>query len=350
MTIRNPQSAIRNLVVGTRGSALAQWQTNYVIAALGHIAPEIKIETRIIKTSGDKDQTRSLAEFGGLGVFTKEIENALLAREIDLAVHSLKDLPTELGDGLTIAAITEREDARDCIVSRHRLGLMQLPRRARIGTSSVRRSAQIRALRPDAQIIQLRGNVDTRLRKARTEEYDAIVIAAAGIIRLGRASEITEYLSLETFLPDPGQGALAIEIRADDPELATLISQLDHTPTRAAVTAERAFLRALGGGCRIPIGTYAEMRGGQLHLDALIASDDGSRISRGEIVGEALGAEELGAKLAARLNVAAKHSQNIGVRALSLDDPSKTIQQLFAANASPLRGRKILITRAREQA
>jgi len=323
----NLKSEIRNLkskiVVGTRGSVLAQWQTNHVIAALKQISPEIEIETRIIKTSGDKDQTRSLAEFGGLGVFTKEIENALLAHEIDFAVHSLKDLPTELGQSLMFAAITEREDARDCIVSRHGLGLMQLPRGVRIGTSSARRSAQVRALRPDAQIIQLRGNVDTRLRKAQTEEYDAIVIAAAGIIRLGRASEITEYLVLETFLPDPGQGALAIEIRADDPGLATLISRLDHAPTRAAVTAERAFLRALGGGCRMPVGTFAEMRGGQLYLDALIASDDGARITRGEIAGDALGAEELGMQLAARVR---------------------------AIHESPLQGKRILITRAREQA
>ncbi len=316
------------IVVGTRGSALAQWQTNHVIAALERLVPNLQIETRIIKTSGDQDQTRSLAELGGLGVFTKEIENALLAHEIDLAVHSLKDLPTETTEGLTLAAISARADPRDCIVSRHRVGLMQLPRGARVGTASARRSAQVLALRPDVQIVPLRGNVDTRLRKAQTDAYDAIVIAAAGALRLGRASEITEYLPLDTFLPDPGQGALALEIRADAVELASLVSQLDHAPTRAAVMAERACLRALGGGCRMPIGAHAEMCDGELHLRALIASDDGTRITRGDMRGDRTRAEELGTELAQRLSRGA-----VGTKPVA-----------------PLRGRKFLITRAREQA
>jgi hydroxymethylbilane synthase len=324
MTVRSSHSHHSPLVIGTRGSALAQWQTNYVIAALNRIAPDLQIETRIIKTTGDKDQTRSLADLGGLGVFTKEIENSLLAHEIDLAVHSLKDLPTETANGLTIVAIPAREDPRDCIVSRHNVGLSQLPRGARIGTSSARRSAQLLALRPDAQIVPLRGNVDTRLRKAQSEEYDAVVLAAAGIIRLGRANEITEYLSLDIFLPDPGQGALAIEIRADDTELASLVSRLDYASTRAAVTAERAFLRALGGGCRMPIGAYAELRSEQLHLCALIASDDGAQIKRGEIAGESSRAEELGAELAMQLR--------------------------GAHGRAPLQGKRILITRAQAQA
>ena len=329
----NPRSEIRNqkstIVVGTRGSALAQWQTNHIIAALKKIDPGLQVEIRIIKTSGDQDQTRSLAELGGLGVFTKEIENALLAHQIDLAVHSLKDLPTETAAGLTIAAIPQREDPRDCIVSRHGVGLMQLPHGARIGTSSARRSAQVLALRPDAQIVPLRGNVDTRLRKAQTQDYDAVVLAAAGITRLGRASEITEYLPLDKFLPDPGQGALAVEIRADDAELAALVEQLNDAPTRAAVTAERAFLQALGGGCRMPIGTFAETlrEPGQMILHALIASDDGSKISRGEISGEAVNAEKLGAELAARL----RNPQH-------------------APQVTPLHGRRILITRAKQQA
>lgn len=333
MAIKQSSPVTCPIVVGTRGSALAQWQTNFVVAALKRSVPDLQVETRIIKTTGDKDQTRSLAELGGLGVFTKEIEDALLAHEIDLAVHSLKDLPTELGDGLAIAAITEREDPRDCLISRHRVGLMQLPPGARVGTSSARRSAQVLALRTDVQIVPLRGNVDTRLRKAETEEYDAIVVAAAGVIRLGRASEITEYLPLDQFLPDPGQGALAIEIRADDAELALLVGELDHAPTRAAVSAERAFLRALGGGCRMPIGTYAELRGDQLHLRTLVASDDGSHITRGEITGDPAHAEELGAKLAARLDVGATPSLCSGER-----------------QGLPLRNKKILITRAREQA
>jgi hydroxymethylbilane synthase len=324
MTNRKILKPRSKIVIGTRGSALAQWQTNHVSAALRRRAPDLQIEMRIIKTTGDQDQTRSLAELGGLGVFTKEIENALLAREIDLAVHSLKDLPADVAAGLAIAAITEREDPRDCIVSRHGVGLQQLPRNPRIGTSSARRSAQVLALRPDAQIVPLRGNVDTRLRKAQSEEYDAIVIAAAGAIRLGRANEITEYLSFGAMLPDPGQGALVVEIRAGDAELAALVAPLDHAPTRAAVTAERAFLEALGGGCRMPIGTYGEVRGNELHLRAIIASDDGARITRGEIHGDPSHAAELGAQLAARL--------------------------AGARYAPPLEGKRILITRAREQA
>jgi hydroxymethylbilane synthase len=349
MTVRSSHSHHSPLIIGTRGSALAQWQTNYVIAALKRIAPDLQIETRIIKTTGDKDQTRSLADLGGLGVFTKEIENAFLAHEIDLAVHSLKDLPTETANGLMIAAIPEREDPRDCIVSRHNVGLPQLPRGARIGTSSARRTAQLLALRPDAQIVSLRGNVDTRLRKAQSDDYDAVVLAAAGIIRLGRASEITEYLSLDSFLPDPGQGALAIEIRADDTEFAALVSQLDHAPTRAAVTAERAFLRALGGGCRMPIGAYAELRGDELYLRGIVASDDGKEISRGEISGDTAHAEELGAELAEQL-VGARHSSNLDSRASNLGTPNRPSEQTITANASPLRGHKILVTRAHEQA
>ncbi len=332
----HPSPVTRHVVTGTRGSALAQWQTQFVIAALKRFSPDLEIETRVIKTAGDKDQSRSLAEFGDMGVFTKEIENALLAREIDLAVHSLKDLPTETASGLTIAAIPEREDPRDCIVSRHRVGLMQLPRGARVGTSSARRSAQVLALRPDVQIVALRGNVDTRLRRAQTEEYDAIVIAAAGIIRLGRTHEITEFLPLNAFLPDPGQGALAVQIRTDDTELATLVAQLDHAPTDAAVTAERAFLRSLGGGCRQPIGAYAEMRGNQLHLGGLIAAQDGSLITRGEIAGDAARAEELGARLAGRLQSDERRATKYAIRNTS--------------PAMPLQGKRILITRAREQA
>ncbi len=332
----NHKSEIENLkskiIIGTRGSALARWQAQHVRDALKQIAPNLEIEIQIIKTTGDQDQTRALADLGSLGVFTKEIEHALLAHAIDLAVHSLKDLPTEIADGLVIAAMPTRADPRDCIVSRHGVGLTQLPRGARIGTSSARRTAQLLALRPDAHIIPLRGNVDTRMKKAQTAEYDAIVLAAAGITRLGRASEITEYLTVEAFLPDPGQGALAIEIRAADTELAARVAQLDHAPTRAAVTAERAFLRALGGGCRMPIGAYAETRNDSLHLRGLIASDDGSRMTRGEISGNAQDAEKLGAALATQLKVAA------------------TLVVAQQSQGLPLQNKKILITRAHEQA
>ncbi|MEW6231530.1 MAG: hydroxymethylbilane synthase, partial [Chloroflexota bacterium] len=435
-------SAVNTLIVGTRGSALAQWQTRFVIAALKRLAPEMEIELRIIKTAGDQDQARPPggsggaqaplvppAEIGGVGVFTKELENALLAREIDLAVHSLKDLPIadvpefnsgtsgEFNSGtsarLAIAAVLEREDARDCLVSRHGLGLRQLPRGARVGTSSARRSAQLLALRPDLQIVPLRGNVDTRLRKAQSHEYDAVVLAAAGLIRLERTTEITEYLSFDVMLPDPGQGALAVEIRADDAALASLLAQINHPPTRAATTAERAFLRALGGGCRMPIGAYAEVRGdewrerglrgasaplvsrglggqvgqvanlshGQLHLRGLVASADGSRIVRGEIVGDAARAEELGAQLAvkllrtgpwslvlghcpdvpelnsgtsgARTTTTQRKSKNLGARpGVALRDTGGGLcgKTTPGHQEQPLRGRKILITRAREGA
>src|SRR5512142_1243235 len=214
--------AIQSIRVGTRGSALAQWQTNHLISALKRLQPDLQVKIRIIKTEGDKDQLRPLSEIGGVGVFTKAIEDALLAHEIDLAVHSLKDLPTEIANGLTIAAIPERQDPRDCLVSRQKGGLFQLPPGALIGTSSARRAAQILALRPDVHLLPLRGNVDTRLRKAQSEEYDAIILAAAGITRLGKADEITEYLPLDHVLPDPGQGALAVQIRSDDKELESL--------------------------------------------------------------------------------------------------------------------------------
>lgn len=321
------------IIVGTRGSALARQQTESFIAALKHRAPDLDLQVRVIKTAGDKDKTRPISEIGGLGIFTKEIENALLAREIDIAVHSLKDLPTDLADGLMITAVMEREDARDCLVSRHRVGLMQLPRGARVGTSSTRRTAQLLIQRPDLQIVPLRGNVDTRLRKARSEEYDAIVLAAAGVIRLGRANEITEYLSYDMILPDPGQGALAIEIRAADVSLAPLVAQINHSQTLAAVTAERAFLRALGGGCRMPIAAYAEMRGAVLHLRGLIGTDDGKRMIRGEHAGNPRDAEQIGRALAEEL----------------LDRGGAEIMGASARNL-PLQGKRILITRPREQA
>jgi hydroxymethylbilane synthase len=319
----------RTIIVGTRGSALAQWQTNFVIRALKQLAPDLSIETRIIKTEGDKDQVRPLAEIGGLGVFTKALEDALLAHEIDIAVHSLKDLPTELVPGLTIAAVPEREDPRDCVVSRHKAGLIALPQGARVGTASARRTAQVLALRPDLNIVPLRGNVDTRLRKAASIEYDAIVLAAAGITRLGRAGEITEYLPLEQVMPDPGQGALAVEIRGDDAELAELVGQLDHAPTRAAVTAERAFLRALGGGCRMPIGAFGRVHDDEMDLQGLVASIDGKQIVRGQVTGRAADAEMLGTRLAVQLLI---------------DGAGKIL------GLAPLSGKRILVTRAREQA
>ncbi len=319
----------QTLVVGTRGSALAQWQTGTVVNALKRLYPELEIQVRTIKTWGDKDQARALGEFGGLGIFTKEIEQALVGREIDLAVHSLKDLPTTSSPDLAIYAITERADPRDCVVSRHNLGLKDLPPGSRVGTSSTRRAAQVRLIRPDLNLLPLRGNVDTRLRKAQTDEYDAIILAAAGLIRLGRESEITEYLDLEFFLPDPGQGALAIQGRAGDPALTALVSPLNHPETSAAVTAERALLRALGGGCRMPLGAYAQVVEGGLRLHGVVAAPDGSRAIRDQIFGSVDDAEHLGIRLSEQL----------------LLPGGKELLDLTL-----LFGKRIMITRAREQA
>ncbi len=292
---------MRPLVVGTRGSKLALWQTNFVIDALKEILPALEIETRVVRTAGDRDPNRPLEMFGARGVFTDAIEDALRAREIDFAVHSLKDIPTKPNGELLLAAIPTRADARDVIVSRHNLGLLRLPQHARIGTGSTRRTAQVLAVRPDIQIVPLRGNVDTRLQKARSGEYDAIVLAAAGILRLGRADEITEYLDLETFLPDPGQGALAVQIRADDAELAALFAQMDDANVRAATTAERAFLATFGHGCSLPIAAYGETRGDSLFLRGMIGTRDGKQIIRGENSGTPRNAIELGNALADRL-------------------------------------------------
>ena len=289
------------LIIGTRASELALWQTNWVAQELTALNPGIEIVVQTITTKGDKQTAIPLPQIGDKGLFTHEIEAALLARQIHLAVHSLKDLPTELPRGLTLGAITEREDARDVLVSRLKLGLDHLPRDARVGTSSLRRAAQLRAHRPDLQIVNLRGNVDTRLRKSASDEYDAIVLAAAGVLRLGYADHIIEYLSLEVMLPAPGQGALAVQARADDAATLELLNPLDHTPTRAATMAERAFLRALGSGCAQPIAAYGEVNGETLRLRGLIASADGARVVRGEVSGKAEKAEEIGERLALAL-------------------------------------------------
>ncbi len=329
------------LVIGTRGSKLALWQTNWVAQKLAVLHPEIEIVVQTITTKGDTQTDTPLPQIGDKGLFTREIEAALLAGQIDLAVHSLKDLPvpdviaseakqspssnSEIAssrnpstslrsahasrallaktNGLTLAAITEREDARDVLVSRLNLGLDRLPKNARVGTSSLRRAAQLRAHRPDLQIVNLRGNVDTRLRKAETDEYDAIVLAAAGVLRLGYADRITEYLSLDLTLPAPGQGALAVQARADDATILRLLAPLDHAPTRAATTAERAFLRALGGGCAVPIAAYGQVSGDTLRLRGLIANADGTRVARGEVRGDVMQAETIGEKLASQLTV-----------------------------------------------
>ena len=257
----------RTFIVGTRGSALALTQTGFVVEALRKAHPHARFETRTIHTEGDRT-VASLSEIGGRGVFVIEIERALLAREIDIAVHSLKDLPADETSGLTIAAVYEREDPRDVLVSRARVTLDRLPTGATIGTGSPRRAAQVIAARPDLTIADIRGNVDTRLRKVEDGEYDATVLAAAGLSRLGWLDRATEVFEPHEMLPAVGQGALAVQTRTDDVDAVAAVSALDHAATRAAVTAERAFERRLGGGCHAAIAAYAVI---------LSSTDAGSR-------------------------------------------------------------------------
>jgi len=262
------------IVIGSRGSALALWQARHVAARLEAAGAQTRIE--VIKTSGDKIQDAPLAIAGGKALFTKEIEEALLAGAIDLAVHSMKDLPAELPLGLTIAAIPEREEPRDALVG------ASLDAAAKVGTSSLRRAAQLRAFRGSLAIETLRGNVDTRLRKLDEGLYDAIVLAAAGLRRLGWQDRIREIIPIEIMCPAGGQGALAIETRADSGPARELARKLDHAETRATVEAERAFLATVGGGCQVPIGAYARLEAGTIHLLAVVASPDGARIVKGD--------------------------------------------------------------------
>ncbi len=274
-------TSTRTLTIGTRGSALARWQTDWVIARLKHVWPELDCTLKLFHTSGDKILDKPLPEIGGKGVFTAELENALKTGQIDLAVHSLKDLPIDDATGLTLGAIAEREDAHDVLISREPYTLDSLPHGARVGTSSLRRSAQLLAARPDVQVLPLRGNVDTRIRKALNGDYDAIILAAAGVLRLGLDTHIAEYLSFEVMLPAPGQGALVVQCRADDQSTLDLLQPIDHPATRSAVVAERAFLSGLGGGCSAPVAAYAITRHSSLiNLIGLVASTNGQRVIR----------------------------------------------------------------------
>jgi hydroxymethylbilane synthase len=272
------------IVIGSRGSALALWQARHIQAALAGLGAESRIE--IIKTTGDKIQDVSLAKVGGKGLFTKEIEEALLAGAIDVAVHSMKDVPTEIPVGLTIAAIPEREEARDALVGR---SLAELKPGVRIGTSSLRRASQLHALNRGLIIETLRGNVDTRLRKLDEGQYDAIVLAAAGLRRLGWEDRIRELIPPEIMCPSVGQGALAIETRAHDGkdggDAWALVKKLDHAASRIAVEAERALLATLGGGCQVPVGAHATLDGEIILLQAIVASPDGARVIGGELTG-----------------------------------------------------------------
>jgi hydroxymethylbilane synthase len=294
----------QTVIIGTRGSKLALWQTNWVKGELERLHPGLQVNIEIISTKGDRVLDVSLPKLGeqGKGLFTKELEDAIRERRIDLAVHSLKDLPTELPAGLHIAAISEREDVRDALVARAGIqGFGDLPYNALIGTSSLRRQAQIRAVRPDLRLEPIRGNVDTRLRKLDDGQFDAIILAAAGLHRLEFAGRITEHLSTELVLPAVGQGALAIETRSDDANINEIVSRLNHETTRLACQAERAFLKGLGGGCLVPIAAQAEIAATTLTLTGLVASTDGSEIVRGKLAGPSEEAEALGHQLAQEL-------------------------------------------------
>ena len=284
--------------IGSRGSALALAQAGWVKTALEHTG--LSVDIIVIKTSGDRFVDQSIQSLGGKGVFTKEVEDALLAGEIDLAVHSMKDLPTELPEGLVIAAVPQREDPRDVVVSRNNIRLEHLPRGASVATGSLRRKAQILNYRPDLSLAPIRGNVDTRLQRLETEGLDAIILAAAGLNRLGRQDRISEYLSADICLSAVAQGALAIETRADEASRQA-VAFMNHDSSFLEVAAERAFLRKLGGGCHVPVAARATVNGALINLTGLIADTDGRRICRGSVSGSTLEAVALGTALAERL-------------------------------------------------
>jgi hydroxymethylbilane synthase len=266
------------LRIGSRGSQLALWQANHVAALLRAKGHTVEIE--VIKTTGDKITSVALAKVGTKGMFTKEIEDALHEKRVDLAVHSLKDVPTDLAQEFELAAIMKREDPRDAFISVKFSSLEELPHGAKVGTSSLRRQCQLKSVRPDLEVFPLRGNVDTRLRKLESGEYDAIILAAAGVLRLGLETHVRSRISADVMCPAVGQGALAIEIRRGDQQTKTLLAFLNDADTHAAIDCERALLGSLGGGCQVPIGAYAEKRGDRLYLRAMVGRPDGSQILR----------------------------------------------------------------------
>ncbi|MSQ12670.1 MAG: hydroxymethylbilane synthase [Dehalococcoidia bacterium] len=293
----------RTFTLGTRGSRLALVQTEEVLRELRRHHPGREFQVKVIKTRGDVDTVTPLLTLGR-GVFSSEIERELQDRRIDLAVHSLKDLPGTLPSGLTIAALPERADPRDVLVSRSGAVLAKLASGALVGTSSPRRTALVMEVRPDLCTEPVRGNVDTRVRKVMAGEYDALVLAAAGLLRLGQADVVTEYLDPERFIPAIGQGTLAVEIREDDAELVDLLRSLDHGPTRMATTAERSFLRHVGGGCKAPVAAYATAHGGAVRLRGLVASPDGARVYRRVLEAPVAEAETVGVRLVQALEAA----------------------------------------------
>ena len=293
-----------NVRIGTRGSELALWQTNHVKSLLEHLFPQFTIEAEVIKTTGDKILDAPLAKIGDKGLFTKELEHALLDNRVDLAVHSLKDVPTQIPNGLAIAAILEREDVHDVFIahsSNNIKAITKLPLGATIATGSLRRKSQLLNARPDFHIVDLRGNLNTRIQKLDESDWDGMILAKAGVTRLGWEKRITEILPFDLMLPAVGQGALAIETRIDDLHINELLHSLHHQPTADAVTAERALLCALEGGCQIPVGAWGRIHGTELHLEAVIGNLDGTKMIRGSRTGSISDADRIGVELAQEL-------------------------------------------------
>jgi hydroxymethylbilane synthase len=293
----------RNIVIATRGSMLALWQAEWIKSQLKELDSDLAIELKKIKTTGDKILDVPLAQVGGKGLFVKEIEEALLDRSADLAVHSMKDVPTELPEGLHLSAITKREDARDALIAREGISsIKDLPQGAHVGTSSLRRICQLMSVRPDLKITQLRGNVDTRIRKLDEGQFDAIILATAGVKRLGYTERITEKIPIDISLPAIAQGAVGIECRVDDEFTNELVKKLNHPDTSVCVTAERAFLTKLEGGCQVPIAGYAVLEGSdKIVITGLVGSLSGETIIKEVISGNPKDAEKLGVTLAESL-------------------------------------------------
>jgi hydroxymethylbilane synthase len=298
---------VRHLRIGTRGSLLAKWQAEFVRKQL-FAGAGVEAEIIIIKTSGDKLQGAPLSQIGGKGIFIKELEEALLEETIDLAVHSVKDVPTDTPSRLMFPAVCRREDVRDCLVGANGATLASLRTGARVGTGSLRRQAQIRRLRPDLDVRDLRGNVDTRLRKVESGEYEAVMLSKAGLDRLGWSARITETMSPEVFLPAVGQGAIALECRLKDTEAAELVSGLDDAESRTAIIAERALLSALHGGCQVPLGAWARIERGELVMEACVCSIDGVQYIKQRATAAPEQAAELGGHMATLLMEAGAQS------------------------------------------
>jgi hydroxymethylbilane synthase len=294
-------TGISMIILGTRGSALALTQTEYIKARILKAFPDSEIVVRIIKTSADKDTTTSIRSGSAVGVFVKELEQALLAGEIDIAVHSMKDVPTIVASGLEIVAIPEREDARDAFLSNAAKSLSELPAGAVVGTGSVRRQAQLFAIRPDLKVRDIRGNIDTRLKKLSDGAVDALILACAGLNRLGYQNRISAPLDFEQMLPAPGQGALAVEMRAEDARARAVEAALNHSPTAIAVLAERSFLYRMGGGCNVPVAVHASLKNNVIRIEGLAASPDGKRIIRESIEQARESAHEAAISLAERI-------------------------------------------------